>query len=445
MRPGPGGVTNRLRKSPPAKAGDLLPRLWRASADGHQYDALVKSPPLDRFLLGPERVLWAADGVAPLNFCVVVELEGPLTIGALRMGLRAAQRRHGALQCGVALVDDRPRFVPVEEPIAVSLITSPSWTPQLVGELDTAFDVARGPLLRVRWIRGGEVEVLLFTFHHAVADGRSGMVIATEVLATAAARLRGAPLPVYPPPQLLVPEGSESAPHPTSPVPRLVDGGQGPRGRRTLVLTHRFGLDETVGLRTAARRLGATVHGLLCATHLAAVAEEHGHSVPLLLSCPADLRSGHPGAEDAIGVLLGNWLQAYRVDPHRGVPSLAVRISSDIRRAVERGLHWPAESGPVDLEALYAARASTAVSNLGVVRFPAVNAPLVVHGVHFAVACSALGDQIVTATTFAGRLTWSFCASTPTLSPSRARRIAGGSIERLSKISGRWRTGGNGT
>jgi len=398
---------------------------------------MVKSPALDRFLLGPERVLWAADQVAPLNFCVVVELEGPLTVGALRVGLRAVQRRHGALRCGIVVVDGRPRFTPADEPIPLSLIRSPSWTPQLVGELDTAFDAERGPLLRVRWIRGDGAEVLLFTFHHAVADGRSGMVIAAHVLAAAAAHLRGAPLPVYPPPQTLVPEGIAQASAPTPPVRRLVDAGQGPLGRRTLVCTHRLELEETTALRTAARRVGATVHGLLCATHLAAVAEEHGGSVPLLLSCPVDLRPGHDGAADAIGVLLGNWLQAYRVDPHRGVVSLATRISSDIARAVARGLHWPAEGGPVDIDALYAARASTAVSNLGVVRFPAVDAPLSVHGVHFAVACSALGDQIVTATTFAGRLTWSFCASTPTLSPSRVRRIAGGSIERLLEISAR--------
>jgi len=156
-----------------------------------------------------------------------------------------------------------------------------------------------------------------------------------------------------------------------------------------------------------------------------------------LLSCPADLRGGYDGADEAIGVLLGNWRQAYRVDPERGVSSLAKRISADIRRAVEHGLSWPAEEGPVDIDSLYATRASTAVSNLGVIKFADVGAPLAVSGVHFAVACSALGDQIVTATTYADRLTWSYCASTPTLSGPRIRRIAAGSLERLLQIRAR--------
>ena len=108
-----------------------------------QYDIQVNSPNLDRFLRGPERVLWAADQVAPLNFAVVVALEGPLTVGALRVGLAAAQRRHGALRCAVCSVEGRPRFVPTTEPIPLSLIAGASWTAHLMGELDTPFDVSR--------------------------------------------------------------------------------------------------------------------------------------------------------------------------------------------------------------------------------------------------------------------------------------------------------------
>ncbi len=397
----------------------------------------MTTPALDRFLRGPERVLWAADQVAPLNFSVVVELNGPLTVGALRVGLAAAQRRHGALRCAVRLVDERPRFCPVVEPIPLSIVAGRSWVAHLTGELDTPFDAGRGPLMRVRWVRGEALNVLLFTFHHTVADGRSGMVLAQEILAGAAGHLRRASDRNRPPPKIVLPEGVAAEPKPTPPVPRLVDGGDGPEGRRTVVCTHRFSVEDTAALRQASRRMGATVHGLLCATHLAALAAEHGGSVPLLLSCPADLRAGYPGAEEAVGVLLGNWLQAYRVEPQRGMATLAKRISSDIRRAVKRGLTWPADEGPVNIESLYDARASTAVSNLGVIHFAEVGAPLTVEGVHFAVACSALGDQIVTATTYADRLTWSFCASTPTLSPVRIRRIAAGSLERLLKVRAR--------
>lgn len=392
---------------------------------------------LDRFLLGPERVLWAADQVAPLNFCVVVDVSGPLTVGALRIGLAAAQRRHGALRCGVRVVEGVPHFRPVSEPIPLSIVAGVSGREHLSGELDTPFDAERGPLLRVRWVRGAETNTLLFTFHHAVADGRSGMVLAQEVLASAAAHLAGRVSQQRPTPVIVLPDPVPVSVVPMPPTPRVVDAGEGPAGRQTMVCTHRFSVEDTRSLRRAARRLGATVHGLLCATHLAAVAAEHGRSVPLVLSCPADLRSAYAGAEKAIGVLLGNWLQAYRVDPQRGVSSLAKRISADIRRALERGLGWPSDDGPVDLVALYDARASTAVSNLGVLDFEDVGVPLQVTGIYFVVACSALGDQIVTATTYADRLTWSLCASTPTFSPDRIRRVAAGSLERLLQLRSR--------
>src|SRR5437868_529990 len=54
--------------------------------------------PLGRF----EQLLWTVDTVVRINFVMVAELSGPLSVEALRAGLDAAQERHPLLRVCIA-------------------------------------------------------------------------------------------------------------------------------------------------------------------------------------------------------------------------------------------------------------------------------------------------------------------------------------------------------
>ena len=138
----------------------------------------------------------------------------------------------------------------------------------------------------------------------------------------------------------------------------------------------------------------------------------------------------HP---EEVGLFVGNSHLVYGVDPGVAPWSLARRISGDIKRAsASNSALGPRFDGRVEsLRKIYEARASTAISNLGRIKFADDFSQLEIKEIHFAVACSTMGDQIVTTTCHAGRMTWCLCPALPTIDGERARRIARRSVERL--------------
>ena len=89
---------------------------------------------------------------------------------------------------------------------------------------------------------------------------------------------------------------------------------------------------------------------------------------------------------------------------------------------------WNGQDGAA---AIYDKRASTAISNLGVVRQLEIHPPFVVHDMFMAVSCGVFGDQIATILSHNGRMNVLFCVAVPTVSPSAAEGVVRLTKERL--------------
>jgi amino acid adenylation domain-containing protein len=140
--------------------------------------------------------LWFIHQLDPLspayNVPLAVRLTGDLDIDALHATLTEVVRRHEALRTTFTLHDDQPRQV-IHPPAPLNFLITDltSFAPAerereaerlAVQEACLPFDLAGGPLLRLRLLRLSEEEhVLLVTMHHIVSDGWSMGVLVREV------------------------------------------------------------------------------------------------------------------------------------------------------------------------------------------------------------------------------------------------------------------------
>lgn len=156
--------------------------------------------------------MWFLDQLQPgemtYTIPVAVRLIGDLAEAPLNQAVKALTQRHESLRTTFASVDGRPqqRIAPPEEAdtdLAFVDLTSAAdretaLNASLAAELAHPFDLARGPLLRLRAYRTQPQEhILLIIVHHIVADGWSMGVIVRELseLYAAASAGRTAELP----------------------------------------------------------------------------------------------------------------------------------------------------------------------------------------------------------------------------------------------------------
>ncbi|MBW8878989.1 MAG: amino acid adenylation domain-containing protein [Acidobacteria bacterium] len=146
--------------------------------------------------------LWFLDQLAPgspvYNLPLAVRIDGALDIAALARSFAAVVQRHEALRTvfGVAGEGGEPRPVArllPPAPFALPVVDLGPLAPARREEAAAAlaaveagqpFDLARGPLLRIRLLRlAAEDHVVLLTMHHIVSDGWSMGILLGEVTA----------------------------------------------------------------------------------------------------------------------------------------------------------------------------------------------------------------------------------------------------------------------
>lgn len=178
-----------------------IPRLPR---DGRTYPTT-----------GTERLYWHyhQSDVDRSTFVLVgaIRMDGPLDLDVLRRTLDALGERHEPLRTRYLLQDgpDDGEVVAVVDPesateLRVVDVTEDEVEEATVAVFEEPFDVATGPLLRLRVLRSGpDRHVLVLVMHHLIGDLRSMEVFCGELSAGYAAGLAGTepalpPLPVQP-------------------------------------------------------------------------------------------------------------------------------------------------------------------------------------------------------------------------------------------------------
>jgi amino acid adenylation domain-containing protein len=155
--------------------------------------------------------LWFLDqlepGSAAYNVPLAVRVEGDLDVAALASALSEVVRRHETLRTHFAEIAGEPRqMVDAARPVAVPTVDLAALGDSVgegearrlaAAEAARAFDLGRGPLLRVLAIRlGGDRHLLLLTLHHIVSDGWSLDVLVRELSALYSAARSGLPSPL---------------------------------------------------------------------------------------------------------------------------------------------------------------------------------------------------------------------------------------------------------
>lgn len=436
---------------------------------GHPGARPWQNERVERRLSPTEAVLWWLDRASPLNFTTVARVDGPLTAEALERGLDALRARHPALRVRIVADDaGHPRFHACERALPMRTCADPLLT-ALEAELAEPFPWSDGPFARCVWLpASGHV---LLTLQHCVSDGHSGVFAMRDLLASAAAHLRGEPTARAPFEALVTADHR---------LPRLVrrprflvtlaayairlgweairlgrpllanDGEVGPTGRVVRVLPGRFEPDLVAALLARARAEQTTVHGVLGAVQMQALVADGGGRCAQYAT-PIDLRPHlDPALADQVGYYVGASNARFRVEPDADPWSLARALRSTVKADVRSGMsmvlnrfgprlhrHFTrGDATPEDVaRRLYALRGTGGMTNLGRVTLDADLDPLRPTELWFAVATSALGDQVSTATSFQGRLFWNHCVATPTVSLDRARAAWADTRARLERAA----------
>jgi amino acid adenylation domain-containing protein len=180
------GLSRLIERELAAGAGLQAPPIERADRDG----------PLPASF--PQQRLWFLDqlepGSASYNIPTAVRLAGELNVPALSAAFDEVVRRHEILRTTFKAEVGVPlqvvgRAVPLPPPIddlsGLSETHREAEARRLMGEEARApFDLSRGPMLRARLLRLGDVEhILCVTMHHIASDGWSIGVLIREVAA----------------------------------------------------------------------------------------------------------------------------------------------------------------------------------------------------------------------------------------------------------------------
>ncbi|MDT3395986.1 amino acid adenylation domain-containing protein [Streptomyces sp. B1866] len=165
-------------------------------------------------LTAAQRGVWFLEQLRPGNpaytIAAALRIRGPLDAGVLLRALNEIVRRHEALRTTFEVRDGRPvqvvhpaleldlpetdlpaDGVPWDEPTGEELQR------RVFAALGGPFDLAAGPLLRVRLLRLGPADrVLALAMHHLVSDGWSVRVLVSELTELYAAFRAGRPSPL---------------------------------------------------------------------------------------------------------------------------------------------------------------------------------------------------------------------------------------------------------
>ncbi|MFD5547398.1 FAD-dependent monooxygenase, partial [Streptomyces goshikiensis] len=344
----------------------FVPRrvLVRQTAQALTYpeDSATGSGSVQRELSPLERLYWIADRTSPLNVIARARVHGHLPPSLHRRALDLLQLRHPLLR--VAITDDgtgaHPAFVALDaRQIPLRHVHVPPddhtadtrWEREVNDrELVESVDWRAGPLLRAVVIssegtdgeNAGDFHDLLLTASHIIADGKTCLSLVREWINLTAQLDRGTqprvtPLRALPATDDLLPRRHRGAAGVAGfkalmrreeqaarrhPAQRVLPSHQVPFEQRRTRMVHRSLPAEQLDLLvTAAKRHGTTVHGVLAAAMVTAVARDAGTSTTAHFSIgsPVDFRDDlEPAvAPDEAGTYVATVPSRVRYEPGR--------------------------------------------------------------------------------------------------------------------------------
>lgn len=377
-----------------------------------------------------------SDHVSCMNFVVFAQRSALLQPARIAQALGVLQQENALLQVRLDWSEERGlRFEPAPGQaieLQVHAYSADGWRQYIEQELSLLFATGSAPLLRCIYLEDTAAarSVLALTFHHSIADGRSGTALLRRLLSLLAHDL---PAPTAQAPAAAT-SGTTAPAGPADPaaLPAMADvfppryrWAEQPDAAKALRNTligdyRRYGAlpaipwlaaeangrtpqfiqctlpeDISQGLLQRARGEGTTVHGALCAAQLLAQhrLQPLGTQSTFFLSCPVDMRPHLEPVQPATptGLFVSLISNTFQISDTTDLWALARDVIAQTRLQIARGeghlLYWlygltgnpvrPSDLEPFRKKAL-ASLPNTMVSNVGaidaVVDDPAVEA-----------------------------------------------------------------------
>ena len=428
---------------------------------------------MERALGGFERALWIQDRIGCSNSVIVARLDGPLSDSALRRALRKLQKRHPLLSVHIATPDGEssPKFVSAGTPaIDVRVVDrmrraqrEAGWHTQTEYELNTPFDTATGPLVRVVSIRppeigSGQAEEsgtncdLILTVHAAIGDVAAGEQPLDDLLRSLAGTGADTTLPERRALDDLIPADSKKTPkgfggwlkkaqrfEPDSFVP--------PTERVTRVINGQLKPEEVESLIARCRREQTTVHGALCAALASEldrdIVSRGGKRPTIPCGSVVNLRAHVDAGGEDLGVL-SSTLCTYHQASGLSFWDMARDAKKQLRDAMARGdafavvrqLATLAPSGAGE-SSRFAEQvdkrdaSNVAIHNVGALPIAEKVGAFTVRKLQFASAVPFYEHMRIAVATHGGWLTWNLLYVEREVGDERAKRIADNCIASL--------------
>ncbi len=178
-----------------------------AAAEALLPQPIDRSAPLP--LSFAQQRLWFLAQLAPASpaytIPALLRLRGALDLVALQQSFNALVARHDALRTTFPRLEGRP-IQQIAPPFALPLeleelpdVSEAALAARVRQLLAEPFDLATGPLVRVRLLRAeAQTHVLLLLLHHTIADGWSLQVLLQDLAALYSAAVQGAPADLPP-------------------------------------------------------------------------------------------------------------------------------------------------------------------------------------------------------------------------------------------------------
>jgi NRPS condensation-like uncharacterized protein len=364
-------------------------------------------PKIHRQLDTVERYFWLLDRISNMNFIVFAEIAAKIDEDHLHDALAQAQRVHPLLRVKIeSKADHSLWFTPADNPLSLEILSvdSGNWQQPIEEEMSYVFSLGQAPLMRCRYLQFTDCDrsVLALTFHHAIADGRSGVTLLKEILSCLFLPGQDTHFPptiVHQPMHAVFPEKYQWHHNPDTAMevantrktewkrygrPHAVAWLDQLQVRR-LPRFKRIELDQpaTQCLLEQCKAHGATMHGALSAAQLLAKYQSMAATEALTfnLGSPIDMRPHLTGDIPAtnLGLYVSLLFSNYRVE-NDSFWTLAREASKDIKVQVARGeAHLmfaypkaedfpPTEEGVAEFaKIMLSSPQSSMISNIGVV------------------------------------------------------------------------------
>lgn len=410
-----------------------------------------------RALAAGEAYMWRASLLNSCHAMIVATLDPQLAIDDLEAHIRQRLKQIPQMHWMIQSEEGKPYFVQASEPSElVRRIEGPEaddWETQVREELNSNFRDGE-PLVRICLLASPKSPRLLLVFHHALADGQSGMQLLADLMAAPDAPSRA---PLGPIEDFLPARPHSLLKYALSYLPQLIlrrplrlnalrDAPL--KERKSEFFHQQLSLEETAALIAWARATGVTVHAALVALLLKQALresnDERGQSKLLACMSPYSLRQGLPAAgREALGLYVTALTHYHHGTSSSSLVALARDVHSQLRVAreekrgedlliLQRALGFRFQSDKVTLRTLKAlSRFTVSISNLGACSFPAALYPI--ENAFLVSSSSVFGGTSLglSVTTVRGKMNWAFACALPLLSRAVLERCAAGMQETL--------------